>query len=151
MKGWDDAIIEFDERRKAMKERMEEVSEVDERKLAANLKRKMQCVREPNFQDARDKSFAVSTRFSELMVEGDTLYDYALLSIVAQERKNTCNQMPAVGAPVVLTGDPGPVFLSGQAGLSGGFQMRAGPGLAAFLGGLSLNKYFVRKILYYLY
>jgi len=107
MKGLDDAIIEFDERRKAMKERMEEVSEVDERKLAANLKSKMQCVRERNFQDARDKSFAVSTRFSELMVEGDTLYDYALLSIVAQERKNTCNQMPAVGAPVVLTGDPG--------------------------------------------
>jgi len=39
------------------------------------------------------------------------------------------------------------VFLSGQAGLSGGFQMRAGPGLAAFpaglaafLGGLSLNR-----------
>jgi len=42
-----------------------------------------------------------------------------------------------------------PVFLSGQAGLSGGFQMRAGPGLqafpaglAAFLGGLSLNRIF---------
>jgi len=43
----------------------------------------------------------------------------------------------------------GPVFLSGQAGLSGGFQIRAGPGLkafpaglAAFLGGLSLNRIF---------
>jgi len=56
-----------------------------------------------------------------------------------------------------------PMFLSGQAGLSGGFQMRAGPGLAAFrqawrlflaawrlflggreafLGGLSLNRIF---------
>jgi len=29
------------------------------------------------------------------------------------------------------------VFLSGQAGLSGGFQMRAGPGLAAFPAGLA--------------
>jgi hypothetical protein len=44
------------------------------------------------------------------------------------------------------------VFLSGQAGLSGGFQMRAGPGLvafpaglAAFLGGLSLNRIFCSK------
>ena len=41
------------------------------------------------------------------------------------------------------------VLLSGQAGLSGGFQMRAWPGLAAFpaglaafLGGLSLNRIF---------
>jgi len=38
-----------------------------------------------------------------------------------------------------------PVFLSGQAGLSGGFQMRAGPSLAAFLGGLSLNRIFCSK------
>jgi len=30
-----------------------------------------------------------------------------------------------------------PVFLSGQAGLSGGFQMWAGPGLAAFPAGLA--------------
>jgi len=44
------------------------------------------------------------------------------------------------------------VFLSGQAGLSGGFQMRAGPGLqafpaglAVFLGGLSLNRIFCSK------
>jgi hypothetical protein len=44
------------------------------------------------------------------------------------------------------------VFLSGQAGLSGGFQMRAGPGLAGFpaglagfLGGLSQNKIFCSK------
>jgi len=44
------------------------------------------------------------------------------------------------------------VFLSGQAGLSGGFQMRAGPGLAAFPaglaafpGGLSLNRIFRSK------
>jgi len=44
------------------------------------------------------------------------------------------------------------VFLSGQAGLSGGFQMRAGPGLAAFqaglaafLGRLSLNRIFCSK------
>jgi len=52
-----------------------------------------------------------------------------------------------------------PVFLSGQAGLSGGFQIRAGRGLqafpaslavflgglAAFLGRLSLNKIFCSK------
>jgi hypothetical protein len=44
------------------------------------------------------------------------------------------------------------VFLSGQAGLSGGFQMKARPGLqafpaglAAFLGGLSLNRIFCSK------
>jgi len=51
------------------------------------------------------------------------------------------------------------VFLSGQAGLSGGFQMGAGPGLAAspaglaafpggqaaFPGGLSLNRIFCSK------
>jgi len=51
------------------------------------------------------------------------------------------------------------VFLRGQAGLSGGFQMRAGPGLAAFpaglaaflgglaafLGGLSLNRIYCSK------
>jgi len=35
------------------------------------------------------------------------------------------------------------VFLSGQAGLSGGFQMRAG--LQTFLGGLSLNRIFCSK------
>jgi hypothetical protein len=37
------------------------------------------------------------------------------------------------------------VFLSGQAGLSGGFQMRFPAGLAAFLGGLSLNRIFCSK------
>ena len=57
------------------------------------------------------------------------------------------------------------VFLSSQAGLSGGFQMRAGPGLQAFpaglaaflgglqafLGGLSLNRIFCSKVLCCLY
>jgi hypothetical protein len=41
------------------------------------------------------------------------------------------------------------VFLSGQAALSGGFEMRAGRlflgGRAAFLGGLSLNRIFCSK------
>ena len=45
--------------------------------------------------------------------------------------------------PVFLSGQAGPALhRPGLAGLSGGFQMRAGPGLVAFLGGLSLNRIF---------
>jgi hypothetical protein len=54
---------------------------------------------------------------------------------------------------VFLSGQAGPALhRPGLAGLSGGFQMRAGPGLAAFLGGraaslggLSLNRIFCSK------
>jgi hypothetical protein len=54
---------------------------------------------------------------------------------------------------VFLSGQAGPaLYKPGLAGLSGGFQMRAGPGLqafpaglAAFLGGLSQNRIFCLK------
>ena len=104
MKAWDDMIAGLDKRMKAMEER---IGGVDEGKLAANLNKKMQYVSNRNSQDALDRSFAVSTRFAELTIEGGILYDHALLKIVAPGRQNSCNQMRTRGPTVDLTGHPG--------------------------------------------